>query len=115
MDVIEEDGSINQGKSDDSSDDEEVKPVNQDVVIEEKKAKNFRSKSKRPAPLDILDRMTMNNTVETPRSTIKEFLNIVPDQTELKFSKANLKKVEEQLKRAFVEFHHKLRLLKSFR
>ncbi|KAM7491033.1 hypothetical protein LguiA_033954 [Lonicera macranthoides] len=117
MDVIEDDGSINQGKSDDSSDDEdvkEVKPVNQNVVIEEKKAKNFRRKSKRPAPLDILDHMTMNNTVETPRSSIKEFLNIVPDQTELKFSKANLKKVEQQLKRAFIEFHHKLRLLKSF-
>ncbi|KAM7493903.1 hypothetical protein LguiB_028512 [Lonicera macranthoides] len=117
MDVIEDDGSINQWKSDDSSDDEdvkEVKPVNQNVVIEEKKAKNFRRKSKRPAPLDILDHMTMNNNVETPRSSIKEFLNIVPDQTELKFSKANLKKVEQQLKRAFIEFHHKLRLLKSF-
>ncbi|KAM7491031.1 hypothetical protein LguiA_033952 [Lonicera macranthoides] len=117
MDIIEDDGLINQGKLDDSSDDEdvkEVKPVNQNGVIEEKKAKNFRSKSKRPAPLDILDRMTMNSTVETPCSSIKEFLNIVTDQTELKFSNANLKKVEQRLKRAFVEFHHKLRLLKSF-
>ncbi|MBA0828420.1 hypothetical protein Goarm_013096, partial [Gossypium armourianum] len=66
-----------------------------------------------PAPLEILDRVKMNNTLETPRSTIKGVLK-VPNHTDLSFSRDNLRKVEEQLKRAFVEFYQKLRLLKSF-
>ncbi|MBA0648523.1 hypothetical protein Goklo_016224, partial [Gossypium klotzschianum] len=66
-----------------------------------------------PAPLEILDRVKMNNTLETPRSTIKGVLK-VPNHTDLSFSRENLRKVEEQLKRAFVEFYQKLRLLKSF-
>lgn len=32
-----------------------------------------------------------------------------------KFSRRNLKKAEQQLKQAFTEFYHKLRLLKSYR
>ncbi|WOH16409.1 hypothetical protein DCAR_0935962 [Daucus carota subsp. sativus] len=70
-------------------------------------------RTKRPAPLEILNRVTINNTLETPRSSIRGILN-VPNQTELKFSKENLSKVEDQLKSAFVEFDHKLRLLKSY-
>ncbi|KAH1097744.1 hypothetical protein J1N35_014665 [Gossypium stocksii] len=66
-----------------------------------------------PAPLEILDRVKMNNTLETPRSTIKGVLK-VPNHTDLSFSRENLRKVEQQLKRAFVEFYQKLRLLKSF-
>ncbi|CAA7031202.1 unnamed protein product [Microthlaspi erraticum] len=64
----------------------------------------------RPAPVDVLDRVRINNTNETPRSTLKGFLK----QTELKFSRHNLMKVEERLRRAFVEFYQKLRLLKSY-
>ncbi|XWS64232.1 hypothetical protein CRYUN_Cryun06bG0168700 [Craigia yunnanensis] len=71
-------------------------------------------KARKPAPLQILNRVKMNNTLATPRSTIKGFLN-VPKQTELKFNRENLKKVEDQLKRAFVEFYQKLSLLKSYR
>ncbi|KAF2290112.1 hypothetical protein GH714_002657 [Hevea brasiliensis] len=67
----------------------------------------------RPAPLEILNHVKMNNTLETPRSTIKGFLK-VPQKTELKFTRENLRRVEEQLKRAFVEFYQKLRLLKSY-
>jgi hypothetical protein len=67
----------------------------------------------RPAPLEILNRVKINNTLATPRSTIKSFLK-VPQQTELKFTRENLRKVEEQLKGAFFEFYQKLRLLKSY-
>ncbi|GLT62525.1 hypothetical protein SLA2020_351570 [Shorea laevis] len=35
-------------------------------------------------------------------------------QTQLKFSRENLKKVEDKLKLAFVEFYQKLRLLRSY-
>lgn len=89
---------------------DEMKVVNartQEVKQKEKKAT-------RPAPLEILNRVTFNTSQETPRSTIKGFLNI-PNQKDLDFSNDNLKKAEDQLKRAFVEFYNKLRLLKSYR
>ncbi|KAF3953955.1 hypothetical protein CMV_020640 [Castanea mollissima] len=55
----------------------------------------------------------MNNNQETHRSTIKGLLKH-PPQTELNFTRKNLRKVEDQLKRAFVEFYQKLRLLKNY-
>ena len=76
--------------------------------------KTTRMRAVRPAPLDILDRVSINNTIETPRSTIKGVLQ-VPKQTDLKFSRENLMKVEEKLRHAFIVFYQKLRLLKSYR
>ncbi|XP_041010731.1 phosphate transporter PHO1 homolog 3-like isoform X2 [Juglans microcarpa x Juglans regia] len=119
MDVIEEGGSSSHGQADESSDQdkdhdelETFKVVNRKV--QEKKPNSIRpSASSRPAPLEVLNRVKINNTLETPRSTIKSFLPY-PMQTELNFSRENLKKVEELLKRAFVEFYQKLRLLKSY-
>ncbi|KAK8604348.1 hypothetical protein V6N13_099293 [Hibiscus sabdariffa] len=70
-------------------------------------------KEHKPAPLQILDRVKMNNTLATPQSTIKVILN-APKQSDLKFNRENLKKVENKLKRAFVEFYQKLHLLKSY-
>jgi len=104
MDVIEESGPSSRGQSDESSDEREVKSL--------KPPNNIRAT--RPTPLEVLKHVKMNNTLETPRSTIKGFLKY-PMQTELKFSRENLKKVEEKLKLAFVEFYQKLRLLRSYR
>ncbi|KAK9935103.1 hypothetical protein M0R45_022217 [Rubus argutus] len=112
MDVIEEGESNSQGEhsgEDEEKEKDDYHVDNQKVKVE--KPNKFRAT--RPAPLDVLNRVTMNQTAETPRSTIKGFLN-VPQQTELKFSRENLNKVEEQLKRAFIEFYQKLRLLKSY-
>ncbi|XVE85827.1 hypothetical protein DITRI_Ditri17bG0122400 [Diplodiscus trichospermus] len=100
MEVIEEGPSIHE-ESEDQDTEEKEKPVVNNL------------KGRKPAPLQILNHVKLNNTLETPRSTIKGFLNL-PKQTELKFNRENLKKVENQLRRAFVEFYHKLRLLKSF-
>ena len=122
MDMIEEGGSsTNRGEqSEDSNEDEnenEISTINNKNIptvnqtVQEQKPENIRRS--RPAPLEVLNYVTMNKTVETPRSTIKEVLK-VPQQTELTFNRQNLKKVEAQLKRAFVEFYQKLRLLKSF-
>ncbi|KAK6139377.1 hypothetical protein DH2020_026885 [Rehmannia glutinosa] len=114
MDVIDEEISINRGRLDVSGDenkeDMEMKTVN---LKTEEYEQNDEMMAIRPAPLDILERVKFNTSQETPRSTIKGFLNL-PNQTDLKFSKDNLRKAEEQLKKAFVEFYHKLRLLKSF-
>ncbi|CAA3021115.1 phosphate transporter PHO1 homolog 3-like [Olea europaea subsp. europaea] len=112
MDVIDEESSSNPGQSDESSDDKaaiDIKPVN----LNDQKYNPNRIRTTRPAPLEILNHVKFNTAQETPRSTIKGFLNL-PNQTDLKFSKANLKKAEEQLKKAFIEFYHKLRLLKSY-
>ncbi|KAM4089564.1 hypothetical protein ACB094_07G162700 [Castanea mollissima] len=112
MDVIEE-GPSNQGPSSDESsddkDDKEIEIVNQKV--QEQRPKNM--KATRPAPLEILSHVKMNNTQETPRSTIKGLLKH-PVQKEMNFTRENLRKVEDQLKRAFVEFYQKLRLLKNY-
>ncbi|XP_028118327.1 phosphate transporter PHO1 homolog 3-like isoform X2 [Camellia sinensis] len=121
MDVIHEEiheeGSNNHGHdlddqyaSDDKFVNNEIKTIKQNGK-EHNKLKNLRGS--RPTPLEILSHVKMNNNPETPRSTIKSFLS-VHDSNEIKFSRENLKKVESQLKRAFVEFYHKLRLLKSY-
>ncbi|CAN6549200.1 unnamed protein product [Malus baccata var. baccata] len=106
MDAIEE------RRSNSSGDEEKDDKKSGDVEMEVMKKSESR-RGTRPAPLDILDRVKMNHTVETPCSTIKGFLNVAP-QTELKFSRVNLNKVEEQLRGAFVVFYQKLRLLKSY-
>ncbi|CAN6550496.1 unnamed protein product [Malus baccata var. baccata] len=94
-----------------SGDEEQEDKKSGDVEMKVKKPESGRGT--RPAPLDILDQVTMNHMAETPRSTIKGFLNVAP-HTELKFSRANLSKVEQQLRGAFIEFYQKLRLLKSY-
>ncbi|KAB5538499.1 hypothetical protein DKX38_016032 [Salix brachista] len=92
LDVIEEGQSLHE-RSDKSNHDEV-----------EKKSDNTGQKEEEEENPKIM---------ATPRSTIKNFLE-VPHQTELRFTRENLRKVEEQLKGAFVEFYQKLRLLKSY-
>ncbi|KAG5237254.1 phosphate transporter PHO1 [Salix suchowensis] len=115
LDVIDEGKSLH-ARSDGSKHDEvEKKSDNTDQKEEEEEGENpkIMVRNFRPAPLEILNRVKINNTHATPRSTIKNFLK-VPQQTEIKFTRENLRKVEEQLKVAFVEFYQKLRLLKSY-
>lgn len=111
MEVIEE-GSSHHDQSDDSNDDQDHAKQTVKQKVEVNKPKNINGT--RPAPLEVLDHVQLNRTFETPRSTIKGVLNI-PVQTELNFSRKNLNRVEEQLKRSFIEFYRKLRLLKSYR
>ncbi|KAG5522407.1 hypothetical protein RHGRI_034551 [Rhododendron griersonianum] len=95
MVAIDEDGPSSQGRSDDSSDDKNEKESKTLIqMTKQEKPNNIRGI--RPAPLEILNHVKMNNTVE------------------IKFNRDNLKKVEEQLKCAFVAFYHKLLLLKNF-
>ena len=110
MDVIDEEGS---GKYDESGNEKDVKERENATQIAQKE-RGTTIRGVRPAPLELLSQVRMNQAAETPRSTIKSFLN-VPNQNEIKFTKENLKKVEEQLKNAFIEFYHKLRLLKNYR
>uniref|UniRef100_A0A0V0H2H4 Putative ovule protein n=1 Tax=Solanum chacoense TaxID=4108 RepID=A0A0V0H2H4_SOLCH len=65
----------------------------------------------KPAPLEVLDYVKINIEPETPISTLRCIMTSKPN---LSFSKEELRKVEEQMKKAFVEFYQKLRLLKRY-
>ncbi|KAJ0251014.1 Phosphate transporter PHO1 4 [Hirschfeldia incana] len=68
---------------------------------------------KTEASESILEGIRMNRTLETPLSTIKTILK-VHKQEDLKFTRENLKKVEERLQRAYIEFYRKLAHLKNY-
>lgn len=65
------------------------------------------------AKVSILERIRLNKTRETPLSAIKTILK-VNKQEELNFTKENLKRVEEGLQVAFIEFYQKLGHLKNY-
>ncbi|XP_050203477.1 phosphate transporter PHO1 homolog 3-like isoform X2 [Mercurialis annua] len=114
MDVIEEASSQHERSDESTHHNREEDDEEEDESIRKAEArKRNKVKGIKPAPLEVLNHVTINNTRETPRSTIKGVLK-VPQHAELKFTRDNLRKVEEQLKRAFAEFYQKLRLLKSF-
>ncbi|KAK7400895.1 hypothetical protein VNO78_12204 [Psophocarpus tetragonolobus] len=114
---IKEEGSTNRGHSEEFDDDEKVEEnqtMNTKVEVQKKKKINLRPiKPIKPASVEILNRVQLNNTYETPRSTIRGFIKY-PGQTQLNFTKENLSKVEETLKMAFIEFYQKLQLLKNY-
>ncbi|KAJ6734745.1 PHOSPHATE TRANSPORTER PHO1-LIKE PROTEIN 9 [Salix purpurea] len=66
----------------------------------------------RPASLEVLDFVKINVEPETPVSTKKKV--ILNSNTGLSYSKEGLRKAEELMNQAFVEFYRKLRLLKSY-
>ena len=113
MEIIEEGGAGELGQSDELNEDgDDIDMISRGKQVEEDNSS--KRKGVRPPPLEVLDRVKINQPIETPRSTIKGFLKISKN-TELQFSRDNLNKVEEQLKHAFSVFYQKLRLLKSFR
>ncbi|XWS34133.1 hypothetical protein CRYUN_Cryun21dG0014000 [Craigia yunnanensis] len=64
-------------------------------------------------PLEIFECVKINNTLESPLSTIKGVFKDSKDD-ELCFTKDELKKVEGRLRVVFIEFYQKLRLLKHY-
>ncbi|XP_062106606.1 phosphate transporter PHO1 homolog 3-like [Humulus lupulus] len=86
-------------------------------ISNESKESNERKEYKcvkgfRPASLDILDNVKINVAPETPISTLRGIL--MSSTSDFSFSKEELKKSEELMKQAFMEFYQKLRLLKSY-
>ncbi|KAL8157293.1 hypothetical protein AgCh_002117 [Apium graveolens] len=63
--------------------------------------------------LEVLDRVKMSNAIENSILTIRGILNDSKGK-ELSFNKEELRKAEERLKLAFIEFYRKLRLLKQY-
>ncbi|XP_010514093.1 PREDICTED: phosphate transporter PHO1 homolog 6 [Camelina sativa] len=112
MGAVEEGGSSRSGRYDE--DDNKNTDEEEDNNIFLTPVNDFsKTKASRPAPIEVLDDIKINNTKETPWSTTKGVLKVL-NQTELKFSRDNLRKIEEKLICAFVEFHRKLWYLKSY-
>lgn len=77
-------------------------------------SKLFKGKSLRPPKLDldILKHVKINVSPETPVSTLKGIIKSSSSDTTL--GREELRKSEEAMKMAFIEFYRRLRLLKSY-
>ncbi|KAF6148121.1 hypothetical protein GIB67_011896 [Kingdonia uniflora] len=82
-------------------------------IIEENNQSNEDSAEDSAEDMEVLNRVKYNNTLETPQSTLKGILKVNKNNN-LNFRTKDLKKVEDQLEWAFIEFYQKLRLLKSY-
>lgn len=67
----------------------------------------------RPASLEVLDHVKLHITPETPVSTLKNIL--MSSDVPLSFTKKELRKAEERMIQAFIEFYRRLQLLKRYR
>lgn len=77
-------------------------------------ARKFNLNKLKLAPMDVLKHVKINVALETPQTTLKGMLK-QSKQKNLDFNQVELKRVEKQLKKAFIEFYQKLRVLKSYR
>ncbi|KAK9067212.1 hypothetical protein SSX86_014538 [Deinandra increscens subsp. villosa] len=66
----------------------------------------------RAASLEVLNRIKINATTETPRSTVRNVFNSL--NSDLNYNKTELKKARGKLKHAFLELYEKLRFLKNY-
>ncbi|XP_076890368.1 LOW QUALITY PROTEIN: phosphate transporter PHO1 homolog 10-like [Bidens hawaiensis] len=82
-------------------------------IYDNSSSNGVNSENYEPDPSDVLDRVRIKNTRESPMSTIRSVLNDSKDK-DLKFKKEELKKAEGQLKVAFIEFYRKLHQLKHY-
>ncbi|KAL1194421.1 Phosphate transporter PHO1-like protein [Cardamine amara subsp. amara] len=85
-------------------------PSPMDVIREMEQTED--KKVFKPAPVEMLDHIKLKIEPETPLSTLKMMILGLP--SEQTFSKPELKRAEELMSRAFVEFYQKLRFLKSY-
>ncbi|CAM8996744.1 unnamed protein product [Rhodiola kirilowii] len=66
----------------------------------------------RPAPLEVLDNVKINLVPDTPVTTLKGM--VLDSKLELSYNKGELRKAEQLMTHAFIEFHKRLRLSKSY-
>ncbi|KAJ0527013.1 putative SPX domain-containing protein [Helianthus annuus] len=64
------------------------------------------------ASLDVLDRVKINATIDTPMSTVRSVFNNL--NLDLNYNKNELKDAQGKLKQAFLELYEKLRYLKNY-
>ncbi|CAA3017423.1 phosphate transporter PHO1 homolog 9-like [Olea europaea subsp. europaea] len=89
-----------------------IQEIEMGTCEDEKKTEKKDSNGFRPPSLQVLDHVKINVEPDTPVSTLKNV--IMSSKSDLSFSKDELRKAEEKLRQAFIEFYRKLRLLKSY-
>ncbi|KOM45923.1 hypothetical protein LR48_Vigan06g122900 [Vigna angularis] len=93
----------------------EVDPVqqtNRNIHHHEEQAEAHNNYNRRD-PLEILEHVKVDDSLQFPKSTIKKAFTDSSDN-ELSISKEELKKIEKQLRLVFVEFYQKLLHLKDY-
>ncbi|KAL1563136.1 phosphate transporter PHO1 3-like [Salvia divinorum] len=90
------------------------KGVHMDVIqeVERGEANTNVVEGLRPARLQVLEHVKINVDPDTPVSTLKNV--VMSSKLELSFSKDELRRAEKKMRKAFIEFHQQLRLLKSY-
>ncbi|OMO63715.1 hypothetical protein COLO4_32226 [Corchorus olitorius] len=68
----------------------------------------------RIASLEVLDHVKLNQAIRNPFPSAKVYCVSINKHTQLNFTRGNLKKIRNQLKKAFVEFYYQLWLLKNY-
>ncbi|XP_042060255.1 phosphate transporter PHO1 homolog 9-like isoform X2 [Salvia splendens] len=86
--------------------------VIQEVEMGEAEEKTKILEGLRPARLQVLEHVKINVDPDTPVSTLKNV--VMSSKLELSFSKDELRRAEKKMRKAFIEFHQQLRLLKSY-
>ncbi|XP_022993544.1 phosphate transporter PHO1 homolog 9-like [Cucurbita maxima] len=94
--------------------------VTQEVEMETREAKSNSRKASggiahptiQKLKLELLSQVRINVQPETPISTLK--CMVMSSTSQLSYNKTELRKAEELMKRAFVEFYQKLRVLKGY-
>ncbi|XVE52794.1 hypothetical protein DITRI_Ditri02bG0152600 [Diplodiscus trichospermus] len=66
------------------------------------------------ASQEVLYHVKLNQAIQVPFPAAKVNCVSVNKHTQMNFTKDNLKKIQRQLKLAFIEFYYKLRLLKNY-
>ncbi|CAA2968642.1 Hypothetical predicted protein [Olea europaea subsp. europaea] len=89
-----------------------IQEIEMGACEDEMKTEKKDSNGFRPPSLQVLDHVKINVEPDTPVSTLKNV--IMSSKSDLSFSKDELRKGEEKLRRAFIEFYQKLRLLKIY-
>lgn len=96
----------------------------EDENKETKEAKSYRRKGSRgiaqpvnqelkPISLELLPQVRIKVQPETPISTLK--CMVMSSTSQLSYNKTELRKAEELLTRALIEFYQKLQLLQGYR
>ncbi|XP_023549615.1 phosphate transporter PHO1 homolog 9-like [Cucurbita pepo subsp. pepo] len=94
--------------------------VTQEVEMETREAKSNSRKASggiahptiQKLKLELLSQVRINVQPETPISTLK--CMVMSSKSQLSYNKTELRKAEELMKRAFIEFYQKLRVLKGY-
>ncbi|KAL0013987.1 hypothetical protein SO802_001056 [Lithocarpus litseifolius] len=109
MDAIQEVEMSSEGHLEDEKQEDHI-----EKACEHSKSKGNKVEIKgfRPASLDILNHVKINVTPETPVSTLKGIL--MSSNSDFSFIRKELRKAEQRMTQAFIEFYQKLRLLKSY-